>query len=260
MPLPPPSDDATIVVTGASSGIGAELARELVRRDHHVTLVARRLDRLEALAAELENADARACDLQDQGARDDLVAALLAGDREVVGLCNNAGYGNHGRFHESDLSWEIGMVELNVKALHHLTGAFLPRMVEQGIGAVLNVASLAAFQPIPNMATYAASKAFVASFSEAVHSELAGTGVSVTALCPGPVHTEFGETAGVGHLEQSSPELAYVDAEKVAADAIDAMVHGRRTVLPTLKWKATGLAGRLVPRTVYLPIARRVAR
>jgi short-subunit dehydrogenase len=152
------------------------------------------------------------------------------------------------------------MVELNIKALHHLTGAFLPHMVEQGVGAVLNVASLAAFQPIPNMATYAASKAFVASFSEAVHSELQGTGVTVTVLCPGPVHTEFGETAGVSHLEQRSPELSYVGATKVAKDAIDAMAAGRRTVVPTLKWKATGVAGRLVPRTLYLPIAKRVAR
>ena len=108
------------------------------------------------------------------------------------------------------------------------------------------------------MATYAATKAFVASFSEAIHAELRGTGVSVTSLQPGPVHTEFGENAGVTHVERDTPELAYVDAADVARQAVDAMVAGRRTVVPTLKWKATGLAGRLVPRAVYLPIANRV--
>ena len=257
MALPAPVSGATVVVTGASSGIGAELARELARRGYGVTLVARRADRLQELADELPTqATVEPCDLGDRAARDDLLARLESAD--VVGLCNNAGYGSHGPFHEADLDYELGMVTLNVEALHHLTGALLPRLVGHGTGAILNVASLAACQPIPNMATYAASKAFVASFSEAIHAELRGTGVSVTSLQPGPVHTEFGENAGVTHMERGTPELAYVDAADVAREAVDAMVAGRRTVVPTLKWKATGLAGRLVPRTLYLPVARRV--
>ena len=257
MPLPAPTPESTVVVTGASSGIGAELARELSRRGYGVTLVARRADRLQALADQLPNpAVVETCDLADRAARDDLLKRLAGAD--VVGLCNNAGYGSHGPFHEGDIERELGMVILNVEALHHLTGALLPRLVRQGSGAILNVASLAACQPIPKMATYAATKAFVASFSEAVHEELRGTGVSVTSLQPGPVHTEFGENAGVTHMERGTPELAYVDAEEVARQGVDGMVAGRRTVVPSLKWKATGLAGRLVPRGVYLPLARRV--
>lgn len=258
MPLPPPSADTTVVVTGASSGIGADLARELSGRGYHVTLVARRADRLQELADDLGNADVRPCDLQDADARGKLVEALHSGEREVVGVCNNAGYGSHGPAQTADVEREVGMVRLNCEALHHLTLSFLPRMVDQGIGAILNVASLAAMQPLPNMATYAATKAFVLSFSEAVHADLQSTGVSVTALCPGPVHTEFGEIAGVGHMERSTPELAYVDAEQVAREGVEAMVRGRRTVVPSLKWKATGLAGRYVPRALLLPVARRV--
>src|SRR5687767_958516 len=135
MALPPPSSSSTVVVTGASSGIGADLARDLSRRGYGVTLVARRADRLQALADELPNqADVEPCDLTDTAARTRLLEKLA--ERDVVGLCNNAGYGSHGPFHTNDLAWEQGMVELNVTAMHHLTGGVLPRMVEQGTGAV----------------------------------------------------------------------------------------------------------------------------
>ena len=190
MALPAPSYGSTVVITGASSGIGADMARRLAERGYNVTLVARRRERLEELADELREAHdvaRRRRDLRPRqpAARGRLIKKLRAGEREVVGVCNNAGFGNLGKFLDNDLEAESDVVRLNVEALHELTGAFLPRMVEQGAGAVLNVASTAAFQPLPGFATYAASKAFVHSFSEAVHSELAGTGVSVTSLCPG---------------------------------------------------------------------------
>src|SRR3712207_5244390 len=123
-------------------------------------------------------------------------------------------------------SRETGMVRLNVEALVELTGAFLPRMCEAGAGAVLNVASTASFQPLPSMATYAATKAFVRSFSEAVHTELSGTGVSVTALCPGFTETEFGEVAGAGSFEAKMPSFVVLNAADVAREAVDGMVNG----------------------------------
>ncbi len=259
MALPAPTPESTVVVTGASSGIGAELARELARRGYGVTLVARRTDRLEALAKELPTTTAViSCDLTDRAAREELVRRL--DDPNVVGLCNNAGHGLHGPFHEADLDRELGMVTLNVEALHHLTGALLPRLVRQGAGAILNVASTAAFQPLPGFATYAATKAFVQSFSEAVHAELGGTGVSVTCLCPGFTHTEFGENAGTREAEEALPGFLWMEAPEVARTGVDAMVAGRRSAIPGLLNRASMIGGRMTPRTVLLPLVRQVNR
>ena len=149
MALPPPSYGSTILITGASSGIGADLARQLAERGYNVTLTARRRERLEELADELREAhdihvDVETCDLGEEDDRKRLIAKLLKGERELVGVCNNAGFGNLGRFLNQDLDKESAVVKLNVEAVHHLTGAFLPRMVEQGSGAILNVASTAA--------------------------------------------------------------------------------------------------------------------
>ena len=237
MALPAPSYGSTVVITGASSGIGADMARQLAERGYNLTIVARRRERLEELADELREAhdvhvDVETCDLGSPQARGRLTKKLQEGEREVVGLCNNAGFGNLGNFLDNDLEAEGDVVKLNVEALHELTGAFLPRMVEQGAGAVLNVASTAAFQPLPGFATYAASKAFVHSFSEAVHSELSGTGVSVTSLCPGFTKTEFEQAAGAEDAAAKLPGFTWMESEDVARQAVEGMLAGKRTVVP----------------------------
>jgi short-subunit dehydrogenase len=263
MALPPPTIDTTVLVTGASSGIGTELARELAARAYNVVLAARRAERLEALAGELReahgvHADVEAVDLIDPDARAALVARLEDGERKVVGVCNNAGFGTVAVFHESELEREQRVVRLNVEAVHHLTGAFLGRMVRDGAGAILNVASTAAYQPLPGFATYAASKAFVQSFSEAVHAELGGTGVSVTTLSPGFTHTEFGVNAKAGDKEAAMPGFLFMDAPDVARLGVEAMIAGRRTAIPGLTNRATMLGGRMVPRSLLLPLVRQV--
>ena len=264
MALPAPDPSATCLITGASAGIGTELARQLAARGHGLTLVARRRERLDALGEELRarhgiGVEVHDCDLADDAARARLIEALRAGERRIDVLCNNAGYGSFGRFHELPAESEIAMVRVNVVALHELTAAFLPDMVRRGSGAVLNVGSLAGFQPQPHNATYAATKGFVNSFSEAVASELAGTGVSMTVLCPGPVATEFGEVAGVGDLEGRLPGFMSQSAAEVARAGIEGMVAGRRMVFPGLAQNAVAQAGRLVPRSLLLPAWTRIA-
>jgi len=264
MALPAPSPDATVLVTGASSGIGAQIARRLADLGHGVTLVARRADRLQQLAGQVHRATGVtatvvACDLADDAERTALIARLEGSGVHVCGVVNNAGFGTYGRFDGLPLEREQAMVRLNVLALHELTGAFLWPMVQRGAGAVLNVASVAAFQPLPGFATYAATKAFVQSFSESLHAELAGTGVSVTTLSPGPVATEFGHVAGVGKIEDMVPAGRAVSAEDVAAAAVRGMLHGRRSVVPGVATKGMALGGRLVPRSLLLPAAKRAA-
>ena len=265
MSLPAPSYGSTVLITGASSGIGADLARQLAERGYNVTLTARRKERLEELADELREAhdivaDVEPCDLGSTSARGRLINKMQGGEREVVGLCNNAGFGNLGNFLDHELEEEVNVVRLNVDTVHHLTGAFLPRMVEQGAGAVLNVASTAAFQPLPGFATYAASKAFVHSFSEALHAELSGTGVSVTSLCPGFTRTEFDQRAGAEDAASKLPGFTWMDSEPVAREAIEGMIAGRRTVVPGVLNKAVSTSGRFVPRTVLLPLVKTVAK
>ena len=263
MALPPPALDSAVLVTGASSGIGVELARELAGRSYNLVLVARSDEPMHVLAADLRAAHGvevavHAADLSDAAARDALLARLSGGPFELVGVCNNAGFGSTGRFVDQPLEREQAMVRVDVEALHHLTGAFLPRMVAQGTGAILNVASTAAYQPVPGMATYAACKAFVQSFSEAVHAELAGTGVSVTCLSPGPTRTRFGAVAGLRKDRPAALGFLVADPGPVARAGIDAMVAGRRSAVPGVSNKLSSAGGRLVPRTLLLPLARRI--
>jgi uncharacterized protein len=265
MALPPPSYGSTVVVTGASGGIGADLARQLAARGYNVTLVARRKEKLEALADELRVAhevhvDVEPCDVADESARRRVIKRLQTGEREVVGVCNNAGRGNYGAFLDHELDDELEVVKTNVDAVHHFTGALVPRMVDQGAGAILNVASTAAFQPLPGFATYAAGKAFVHSFSEALYSELAGTGVSVTALYPGFTRTDFDKNAGAVKQAEKLPGFTWMESEDVARQGIDAMVAGKRSTVPGVLNKAVSTSGRFIPRTVLLPLAERFSR
>jgi short-subunit dehydrogenase len=263
--LPSPSTSATALVTGASSGIGAAIARELAGRGHALTLVARREERLRSLATELADehgtdVEVIACDLADPAERERLHSQASARGRWVEILVNNAGFGSRGDFVSSDRARQVEMVRTNVEAVVDLTGRFLPGMVRRGRGTILNVASVAAFQPIPGTAVYAASKSFVLSFSEAIRTELRGTGVGVTAVCPGPIKTEFTDAAGMGGVEDTTPGLIWMTAEDLARHAVNGAERGRRVVVPGGLNQATALAGQHSPRAVALPLIQRVWR
>jgi len=252
MALPTPAADRTAVVTGASSGIGREIARELARRGHGLTVVARREDRLQALATELGGevrVEVVAADLTDQAAREGIVTAVA--DRGLVAsvLVNAAGLSTVGPVHRSDPAAELAMLRTDVEAVAHLCSLFLPGMVERGTGAILNVASTAAFQPLPGQAGYAAAKAFVVSYSRSLRAELRGTGVGVTVVCPGPVHTEFAETAGFDQAEAEAalPRFMWVDVGEVAAAAVKGLDADRAEVVPGFANKANAVLAPLAP-------------
>ena len=262
MALPAPSEASTALVTGASSGIGAAIADSLARRGHGLTLVARREDRLTELAAELGErhgvrAGVMSCDLSDAGARDALAAKLAEGGLDVEILVNNAGFGYAGDFVDAGRERQVEMMRVNCEAVVDLCGRYLPAMVERGRGAAINVASTAAFQPLPGSSTYSAGKAFVLNFTEALHQELKGTGVTVTALCPGPVRTEFVDAAGIERAD-SAPEFVWMSAEDVAEEAVKAAEAGKRAVVPGRLNYAGSVLGRHSPRKFVLPLSRRL--
>jgi uncharacterized protein len=263
MALPAPAPGSTCLVTGASSGIGADMARELAARGHGVVLVARRADRLRELAAELADAhgvraEAVGCDLADALERGRMADQIAEMGLEVEVLVNNAGFGTGGRFNELNLDTELQMVRTNVEAVVDLCGRYLPGMIERGRGAILNVASTAAFQPIPRQATYCGTKAFVLSFTDSLHQELRGTGVSATALCPGPVRTEFAEVAGMGPVEETTPSFLWMSSAETARAAVKAMERGRRVVVPGALNRLTAVGGHYTPRSVLLPAIDRL--
>jgi short-subunit dehydrogenase len=265
MALPTPTDRSTALITGASSGIGAEIARELARRGHGVTLVARREDRLQALADDLSaqhgvRADVIGADLSDAAARAGIAPRIEERGLTVDVLVNNAGFTTMGPVRRADRDLELHLVRTNVEAVVDLCTTFVAGMTTRRRGAVLNTASTAAFQPLPAQASYGASKAFVLSYSQALGAELARTGVTVTALCPGPVKTGFAESAGMSDEEagNSLPSIMWVQADVVAKAAVDGMAAGRKVVIPGLANVAGAVAGHLAPRGVILPfIVRR---
>jgi hypothetical protein len=220
------------LVTGASSGIGEALARRIARDGRHLVLVARRLDRLDALARELQakheiGVHALAADLLRPGAVPDVLAEVEKRGLVVDWLVNNAGFGTTGAFHRRPVERELDEVRLNVEVLVELTGRCVPAMVARRRGAVINIASVAGFAPGPYMATYGATKAFVLSFTEALAAELRGTGVDVLCVCPGLTRTEFQERAAVDVT--ALPGFAWMTADTVADQAVRAV--GRETVL-----------------------------
>lgn len=235
------------LVTGASSGIGRELAALAVAEGHDLVAVARRQDRLEALASELgeDRVSVVVADLANPGAPRQVVDALDG--RRVDLLVNNAGFGTTGAFVDLDLERELSMVQVNVVALMGLTGLLLPPMVEQGAGRILNIASTAAFQAGPYMATYFATKAFVLSWSEALDQELQGTGVSVTCHCPGATLSEFGAVAG-NERNKLFTRQTPASSASVAAHAWAATQAGRRLAIPGLANALGAFGTRLLPR------------
>jgi short-subunit dehydrogenase len=228
----------TALITGASSGLGQEFARQLAPHARSLILVARRSDRLEKLKAEIDRpgltVHCHTADLGDEVQTEAFLAALAASGERVTLLINNAGLGDHGFFENSEWSRVQSMLDVNITALTRLTHALLPELVRAGRGAILNVSSIASFLPMPKMAVYAASKAYVTSFTEALRAEVRDTGVSVTALCPGPVNTEFFETAERASTDERmvTPDLFKVSAAEVVDAALDAVVRDRARVVP----------------------------
>jgi len=259
--LPQPEFHSTCLVTGASSGIGADVARSLARRGHGLTLVARRADRLDELAEELRSAhgvrvEVIACDLSDAEGRGRMLDRLAELAVNVEVLVNIAGFGTAGAFAELDAEHELEMVRLNVEALVALCARFAPEMVRRRRGAILNVASMAAFQPLPRQATYAATKAFVLSFTVALHAELAPSGVTAPTLCPGPVRTEFADVAGIGE-EAMGPDLFWAESPEVAEQGVHGLERGKRVVVPGLLNRGGAIAGHHAPRSVLLKLVGR---
>jgi len=256
MALPAPAPTSTALITGASAGIGTEFARQLAARGHNVFLVARREDRLGELAAEIERdhgvvAKFASCDVGDAAARAELFKQIRDQDLAVEILVNNAGFSTIGDVHKNP-DRQLGMIQVNVEALVDFTDAFLPAMTERGQGAVIQVASTASFQPIPVQATYAATKAFVRSFSEAVSAELKGTGVTMTALCPGPVATEFADAAGFKKGNNTGPGFIWASPEDVAKAGIHGAEKGKRTVVHGIGNRAMATAAHHSPQSIVL--------
>lgn len=249
------------LVTGASSGIGADLARELARHGHDVVLTARRAPELEALAAELRALGAVATvmpkDISVPGAARELAREIDSRGLRIDVLINNAGFGDVGPFVREDPDRIDAMLQVNVAAPTALTRAILPGMVARRRGRVMLVSSTAAFQPGPNMATYCATKAYVLSLGEALARELRGTGVTLTTLCPGATHTGFAAESGAESLPLFSSRLVpKMSSASVARAGYDAMMRGQPVLVTGFVNKLVAFSGRLFPRAVVFPVAK----
>lgn len=251
------------LVTGASSGIGREIARQLAADGHHLLLIARRGNRLRELARELQSdhgisTHVLELDLVRPDAPDRVIRFLDEKKLFVETLVNNAGFGQVGRFHELDRDRQLQMIQLNVTVVTDLTRRILPGMIERGEGAVLNVASSAAFQPAPLMGIYHATKAFVLFFTEAIAEEIRGTGVAATALCPGPVgQTEFGEHVGSA-AKVPGLGIVQVPAARVARLGLKGLRRGKTIVVPGFFMRLSSWISPRLPRWLVRKITHRI--
>jgi short-subunit dehydrogenase len=259
--------EMTAIVTGASSGLGEEFARQLSPIVGKLILVARRMDRLEALRSELllkypslEVTNFRV-DLGDESARMAFIDQMLKEAQPIDILINNAGLGDIGNFRSSDWMKIQTIVEVNMAALTHLTHAFLPGMLERRKGGILNIASITAILPAPKLAVYAATKSYVANLSEALRVELRGTGVRVTTVCPGPVETEFGLVASRKQKKKLPvPNWVQVTPQQVVRDSLRAFAKDRARVFPGIAIRAFALSIAMIPMFILRRILERLVR
>jgi uncharacterized protein len=259
--LPTPSPTSTAVVTGASSGIGTDIARELADRGHGVTLVARREDRLRELADELAGpvrVEVIACDIADPAARAALFDEVDRRGLTTDILVNNAGIGTMGAVAKTPVEDEIAQVRVNVEAVIDLTTRAVQQMVPRGRGAILNVGSTAGYQPFPGQVGYAATKAFVNNYTQGLRGELAGSGVTVALLCPGPVRTEFLKSAGMDErsFADAFPKFLWMPSRAVARAGVDALDGDRGTVIPGLPSQISTRMFQFMPRRLLLPLLK----
>jgi short-subunit dehydrogenase len=263
MAIPNPQPGHAALITGASSGIGAELARQLCARGHDAILVARRVDRLEALAADLRSTYGRRvevapCDLANERARGDLVEVLQKLDLNLDVLVLCAGFGLGGPFITEDPERITAMVRTNVEATMALSRALIPPMAKRGRGAVLFVSSMAGNQPMPNFGAYAATKAAVTSFAESLHCELKANQITVTALCPGGVTTEFSTVGGLEHIEKRTPSAIMISPKECASAGLKALDRGKRVAIPGPGVRAMAWFGAHAPRAIWLPLCKKM--
>ena len=241
------------LITGASAGLGVEFARQCAARGDEVILIARRKDRLNKLAAELGKAHVIAADLGKPNSPAKLLEEIKSRGLWVRTLINNAGFGLRGRFDALPLDRQLEMIDLNIRSLTNLTFIVIDDMRAHGGGSILNVASTAAFQPGPNMAVYFATKAYVLSFTEALHEEWKDRGIKVSALCPGPTRTEFGDVAGIKTL--GSFDRLAMEAEPVVKAGLEGLDRNQAIVIPGATNKIGAWSTRLAPRSTVRKIA-----
>ncbi|MBO0882004.1 MAG: SDR family oxidoreductase [Mycobacterium sp.] len=258
MTVPAPNPDNWAVVTGASSGIGAALARELAARGYNTILIARRAQILQELAAELRaehavHTEVHALDLADRQQRERLCEKLA--DRQIAILCNNAGIASFGPLAALPPAAERAQLELNATAVHDLTLAVLPQMLASQGGGILISGSAAGNLPIPGNATYAASKAFANTFAESLRGELRGSGVHVTVLAPGPVRTHTPTPKEASLVDRMVPDRLWISAETTARLSLNALSHNRMRIVPGVTGKIMSVAGQYLPRAWTAPIA-----
>ena len=264
MTLVDPQPGSVALITGASSGIGRELASQLAARGHDTILVARRRERLEELAAELsskyqgQRSEVIVCDVSDPAQRGQLISDVTALGVTVDVLVLCAGFGMGGRFITQEPDRLQLLLRTNIESTVALAHAFTPAMASRRHGSVLIVSSMAGAQPMPNFGVYAASKAAVTSFAESLHEELRTEGVSVTALCPGGVSTEFSEVADMVRAERRMPRALIASPHDTAAAGLAALAAGRRTAVPGPAVRALVFFGRHLPRGLWLRACRRL--